>query len=66
MNAQQQDIQRHLNEAWDNYQNSKDAAAFERLHCAVVGLFQEQLRIDSAARHAANVASCLANGINPD
>lgn len=60
------DIRRELKQAWDDHQQSRPDLAFERLHNAVAMLVKQCDETNASAARAANVASCLANGINPD
>lgn len=59
-------IETVLQEAWDFHENNNERAAFEKLHSAVCLLFQECKDLDAAQYRTANIASCLANGIQPD
>jgi len=54
-----------LDELYDRLENLRDGD-FAELSTIVIQLLDEVRRIDSASSRAANVASCLANGIQPD
>lgn len=60
------EIAEQLRLAWDAHQNSKPEVAFERLHNAVSMLLTKVEENSQATHRAANIASCLANGIVPD
>lgn len=60
------EIKEQLADAWYCHQNGQSEIAFERLHNAV-GMLTQQCELEHSSNvTAANVASCLANGINPD
>ena len=67
MNANMKQIRLYLNDAWAELDDhGANSVSFEKLHCAVCLLAKEIERIDGTASRAANVASCVANGIQPD
>ena len=52
--------------AWQAYQEQRPEVAFERLHCAVWCLIKAFEEAERGNARTANIASCLANGIQPD